>query len=301
MKSYGFSWYSTHHDVVLEKLRSSAMRVSEFGSDYTIKDERYDAVCDDVCAELLRRVRVLDLEQASEYTMRELISPVLIGALCLVDDYNDRKNETKVRLICEKVISGTSGHGPVDYVFSYLNVLFVIDEAKHNDIINGLYQNLMQQCNALESLADKVVGSAVVGDKRSRDFFDTYENLRNMSTYGITSTGKEWMFSRIEKDPTDGSKVIIHKSPTYYLLASATATNPTELSAMKTGVCSLLRRIVHMIVTQKAAVDSHPSLKDITLQSKINAEDTVTPAMARDVLEPDDGDAVQDENDCDEI
>jgi hypothetical protein len=97
--------------------------------------------------------------------MRELISPVLVRALCLVDHRNGKRNETKVRLICEKPISATSGHGRADYVLAYLNVYIVIGEAKHKELMEGPYHNLVQQCNALESLADKVLGSAVVGEK----------------------------------------------------------------------------------------------------------------------------------------
>jgi hypothetical protein len=45
--------------------------------------------------------------------MRELISPVLSGALSLVDFQNNHRLE-RVKLICEKQISGSSGQGPVD-------------------------------------------------------------------------------------------------------------------------------------------------------------------------------------------
>lgn len=283
MKSQGFSWYAKHSVVALEKVNSSAMRVSEFASDSTISDDKYDVACASVCAELLRRARILDLEQSSEYTMRELISPVLIGALCLVDDTNGGKEESRVRLICEKIISGSSGHGPVDYVLSYLNVYIVIGEAKHKELLEGLYQNLVQQCNALESLADKLLGSSVVGEKRSRAFLDTCADLRGLGTHGITSTGKEWMLSRTERDPSDSSKVVIYKSPTYALTVSSTAT-AAEHAAMKSQVNVLLRKIVHMIFSQKAAVEAHPRLKDITLQTKIDAEELITQEMARDVL-----------------
>ena len=63
-----------------------------------------EEACEDVCAQLLHRVRVLDLEQSSENTMP--ISPVLICALCLLNEQSGRMNGTKVRLICDKLISG---------------------------------------------------------------------------------------------------------------------------------------------------------------------------------------------------
>lgn len=295
IKSHGYSWYAKHHDIALEKIQGSVMRDSEFASDSTIPDARYDAACEEVCAELHRRIRVLDLEQSSEYTMRELISPVLIGALCLVDDDNNGGNERRVRLICEKLISGTSGHGPVDYVLSYLNVYIVVGEAKHKELLEGLYQNLVQQRNAMESLADKMLGSSTVGEKRSRDFFDKLAALQDLGTCGITSTGKEWMFSRTERHPTDSSKTIVHKSPSYALTASPTSTDPTQLAALRTQVCVLLRKIVHMIFTQKKAVNDHPMLKDITLQTKIDAEELSNQEMARFLQDVFSEDAVQDE------
>ena len=300
MRSHGFSWYAKHHDDAIEKVHSSALliRYSKFGLDHTITDAEYDAAAELVCTELLRRVRVLDLQQSSECTMRELISPVLVQALCLVDDHNGGRNETKVRLICDKLISGTSGHGPVDYVLSYLNVYIVIGEAKQRDLLKGLYQNLVQQCNALDSLADKVLGNAVVGVKRSRDFTTTLADLRGMGTCGITSTGKEWLFSRTERNPSsNSSRTIIRKSETFALTVSSTATDPTRLAVMLPQVRVLLRMIVHMIVTQKAAVDRYPELKDSTLQTRIDAEESATQEMARDVLELHDSNDDHDSND----
>jgi Na+-transporting NADH:ubiquinone oxidoreductase subunit NqrA len=101
----------------------------------------YDNAVNALCGELFDRIRVLDLKQSSEYTMRELISPVLVRAFCLVDDLSDHANETKVRLVCDKLFSGSSGHGPIDYVMSYLHALNVIGEAKHKDLLDWLYQN----------------------------------------------------------------------------------------------------------------------------------------------------------------
>jgi hypothetical protein len=227
--------------------------------------------------------------------MRELISPVLIGALCLVDDHNRREDKSKVRLICEKLISGISGHGPVDYVLSYLHVYIVINEAKHPTILDGLFQNLVQQCNALEYLADNILDSSLVGSKRSRDFLDTYADLRNLQTFGITSTGKEWIFFRTEKDPSDSSKVISTRSPRH----SLTVTPDFKRATLESQVHTLLRLIVHMILTHKAAVDDYSALKDKRLEEKIKNNEKESEEMARSVLELDDEDSDLHERDSD--
>jgi hypothetical protein len=285
INSYGFSWYAKHPDAALECVKSSEVKQSTFNQDHTIADAAYAAAVDFVCPELLRRARVLDLVQSSEYTMRELISPILVGALCLVDDHNNNDDETKVRLICEKLISGTSGHGPVDYVLSYMNVYIVIGEAKHKQILEGLYQNLVQQRSALDSLADKMVGSAVVGCKRSRDFSQALNNLRDLITCGIISTGTEWMFSKTVRDPVNSSKVIAHKSGCYPLSLSPLATDPAHIAVLKVEVEVLLRMIVSMILTQKEAVDNHTGLKEVTMQTRLDAEESTMQAVARAVLD----------------
>ena len=282
MKSHGYSWYATHRDEALDRIRSSNLLITEetFARDESIiSDQQYNTAADVLCSDLFDRVRVLDLEQSTEYTMRELISPVLIRALCLVDDYNERANTTKVRLICEKVISGSSGHGPVDYVMSYLHVLIVIGEAKHKDLIAGFYQNLVQQQNALDSLADKIVGSATVGSKRSHKFVEVLSSLRGLGTYGITSTGKEWIFSRTVPDPSDATRVKVFKSQSYALFASATATAEEKL-AMKSQVIVLLRIIVGMIFNQKAAIDGNHVINNNELQTKIDAEEGIAQEIA---------------------
>lgn len=76
--------------------------------DERISDQHHTAAVD---------VLFSDLEQSSEYTMRrELVSPALIRALRLVVDHNQQcTKETKVCLICDKVVSGSSGLGPVAY------------------------------------------------------------------------------------------------------------------------------------------------------------------------------------------
>ena len=292
MKSQGFSWYAKHHDIALSSVHSSELLISEetFVLDERIAEHEYDTAVDVLCSDLMDRIRVLDLEQSSEYSMRELISPVLVRALCLVDDFNRHTQDTKVRLICEKLVSGSSGHGPIDYVMSYLNVLIVIGEAKHKDLLDGLYQNLVQQYNALEFLADKIVGSSTVGSKRSHDFVQVMSSLQNLGTYGITSTGEKWMFSRTEPDSRDASRVKIFKSQIYALTVSPSASSSEEKLAMKTQVRVLLRVIVGMIFKQKTAVDDHETLKNRDIQTKIDAQERNSQIIAADALGIDESD-----------
>ena len=272
-KAKGFSWYANNPQIALEVIHCSPFQVHEidFPLDSEISDEIYAEAISTLSNDLLDRIRVLDLAQASEYTMRELISPVLVRALCLVDSHRTQKTGKKtgldrVRLICDKQVSGSSGHGPIDYVMSYLNVLIVLGEAKHGDLYGGLHQNLVQQYNALEFLADIIVGSGVVGSKRSAAFLDTMVQLRGLGTYGITSTGKEWIFSRLLPSKTDPSKTVVFRSPIFSLLISASYSD-LEIPVMKSQLGTLLRTIVSMIFSQKKSVDDFDFFKTDYIQS----------------------------------
>ena len=155
-KCFEFSDCASNPDFVEELLDCIIRDSIEFASDETIPLEKYQKEATVVCAELLRRRKFLDLRQASESSMRELISPVLLGALSLVESQNADSSGT-VKLICAKQIYGSSGNGPVDCVLSYKSVHIVVGEAKRGDLGAGFYQNLVQQLSALESLADKIL------------------------------------------------------------------------------------------------------------------------------------------------
>jgi hypothetical protein len=101
--------------------------------------EKYHEETVVVREELPRRFKLLDLRQASEYTMREVISPVLYGALSLVDFQNDNPVERSVQLICEKQTNQWYFWScPVDCItvcMSNKSVHIVIGEAKKQDLL----------------------------------------------------------------------------------------------------------------------------------------------------------------------
>jgi hypothetical protein len=255
-KCIGFSDYLSKSDLVKELLNCRSFHRSKFYFDETISADKYQAESVVVREELLRRFKLLDLRQASEYTMRELISPILYGALSLVDIQNDNPLE-RVQLICEKQISGNSGHGPVDYIMSYRSVYIVIGEAKKNDLDGGVIQNVMQQWNFLESLADKILPSTLSGKKRKVEFDTELRNLKQLGTFGITSTGSSWIFSRLE-NASEGSvdSVIVHESDVYDL-SLFQEIDVEKRTIIDRQVEALLRIIVHMIKTQKRILSSN--------------------------------------------
>jgi hypothetical protein len=94
--------------------------------------------------EVLRRVLALDLEQSCEYTMREVISPILIAAVHVM--------QHSVKLVCEKEIEGTVAKGPVDYVFIYESFDIVLTEAKKFKLDKGNFYASNLVCSAINGV-----------------------------------------------------------------------------------------------------------------------------------------------------
>ena len=94
--------------------------------------------------DLQRRIVYFDQAETSEYTMREFISPILLGALAIYDALNPKKDDL-LQLVCEKKVSGEIGTGPVDYVVTYRKMNIVLTEAKREKILSGIQQNIRQQ------------------------------------------------------------------------------------------------------------------------------------------------------------
>jgi hypothetical protein len=255
-KCIGFSDYTSKTDLVEELLGCREFSKARFNFDHTIPDEKYLEETAVVREELLRRMKLLDLDQAYGSTMRELILPVLYGALSLVDFQNNNPSE-RVKLICEKQISGSSGQGPVDYILAYKSVYIVIGEGKKQDLDEGLNQNVMQQWSFLESLADKILPSTLSGRKRKVEFGTEFDKLKRLGSFGITSTGFGWVFSRVQSAPEGFSHpVIVSRSDTYYLSLCHQEITPVLSTVIGKQVESLLRIIVHMILTQKEILSS---------------------------------------------
>lgn len=253
-----FSHYGTHHQDALNILHIGLVEEINdlFQPDQTISDHLYDAEAARVYDEVMRRFRCYNMIQATEYTMREFISPVLIGALCLTSANNAVSNkDTEVQIVAEKIINGSSGIGPVDYVMSYKSYYIVVGEAKSHNIIDGVYQNLVQQYSALETIANVKVGG-IFGTERKRKLNEFVGELEFLGTYGIVSTGWKWVFTRVQKD--HNGHVRAFHSAEYSITSPKPDYSETALLSIKAQIRALLQVIVHIILSQKQIVDNSP-------------------------------------------
>ena len=169
----------------------------------------FNTILSRVTEDIMYRNEVIDRNLASEYTMREFIGPILVGALRLVLIFLKKTgNSGRLSLICEKIIVGLHAHGPVDYVvvFDYLDI--ILTEAKKLEILQGVIQNLLQQRASQEFLTNVLLDFEETGESRKRCFQHAFDEIASTATCGCATTGSEWIFTKIRYNNVSKQSVV---------------------------------------------------------------------------------------------
>ena len=198
-----------------------------------------------VVAELVKRINCISMDSASECTMREFISPVLIGALNVI-------KEKEITFRAEYKIEGWSGNGPVDYDFMYKEFHVCVAEAKKEAINDGIAQN----CGQIMASRD-VYDISLATEKKRKRSFEPDGRTAALKSIGIVSTGTEWVFLQYFHD--DGSWKFCRSNTMQYLLDSK------DRDTLKKGVGAVLRRLVYILRSQIEDVDNFVSPKKAKL------------------------------------
>ncbi len=261
--SKGFSKFHDEEEVL--SYIGAMMSSSNYFSSH-VGDPDFPTICSDVIAnenlssavetiwnELQLRREVIELQHATEYSMREFISPILISCVKLMIDHLKEKQFTeKLVLSCEKKILGNVYFGPVDYsvVFDCLDI--VLTEAKRgsSELKNGILQNILQQRSAKEFLAKVVIDPSLTGSERKRVYEETFLSLVPIPSYGIVSDGSNWIFTKTIYDTTS-KKTIIIQSSSYNILPELT----------KDNIKTLISRILGIIHVQLAVIEENAVYK----------------------------------------
>mmetsp|Transcript_15553 Transcript_15553/g.14084 ORF Transcript_15553/g.14084 Transcript_15553/m.14084 type:complete len:369 (-) Transcript_15553:91-1197(-) len=230
-----FSSFKKVKDVQdLAKIKATIKDNKQFPKDANILSSSIDIMVDTVYNELRRRLVAYDISGASEYTMREFISPILVGAIVLL-------GELSIKMTAEKTITGKFANGPVDYDIFYRDFHICIDEAKKLEIEYGIAQNIAQ------IVTSRDVFIFEESKKRSHGVAFTDSDINAIPSSGIISTGNEWIFS---KYVYENEQWKLYLSKTYNLTL-----DEDEDEHMKTQIKELLLVIVSILSRQKAKVD----------------------------------------------
>jgi hypothetical protein len=186
--------------------------------------------------------------------MREFISPVLVGGILL--------GGGGLKLVSEKRIQGGWGSGPVDYVAVYKHFDIILTEAKKEDVVGGIRQNIAQQVAGREHFARTTVLSESGGaTDLKRKYDDILSDIEDVPSCGIVTTGDEWIFLSYTHK-AEGYRLV--KSVTYPLSICSIATEDLRRSQLQ----CLLLKIGGVLRRQMDAVDYFHTKKQGELKRK---------------------------------
>ncbi len=134
----------------------------------------------------------------------------------------------------------------------------VLTEAKKLDIVSGINQNLLQQHASLEFLSDLFTSKTNLGKRRREEFEEIYKDLKSVSTAGIITTGKQWIFIKIVSN--NGSRKVYRSNELSLNLNSNDITIPVssnsstslsvQLRSFTQQVTKLMKVISQLILDQ---------------------------------------------------
>jgi hypothetical protein len=220
----GFSSYKTKIGKVVDiaQIREIQTDDSPFpreDKDITAIVETVDIIFDDI----RRKLDVFDMGKASECTMREFISPVLVGTMKML-------NHALVKMSAERKIKGRYGQGPLDYDILYHQFHICIAEAKRENMDEGLAQNIIQ----LVSSRDEFILS------KKRQHEDT-TNIIHIPSCGIVTCGNKWAFTRYEYH--DGQWNLLKSNEHYLNLEIFSEFDSTRKEEIKVLVLIILKML----------------------------------------------------------
>jgi hypothetical protein len=241
--------------------------------------------------ELLRRARSINLEEASEYTKREFISPFLIAAICICN-----LECRLVSMICEKPVVGKHGRGPIDYAILFKRIFILLTEAKNTDLEGGQSQNIVQQESCRESLANAYVSPNMIGASRKRKYDEIYNVVRAIPTFGIVTTARQWRFTQVDHSK---EMAVVKKSSTFDLLLDPKP-ETAQLTTQLQNITEILCRIVGILKLQMKHVlenDQVQSLMDSMDARTVHSIESTFDSLAKEMEDEEDDEDKNSQND----
>jgi len=171
--------------------------------------------------------------------MREFIVPILIGSIRLLGPF------CEIKIKSDHYIAGSRGYGPVDLDILFHMYHIVVCEAKNGkNIIDVIPQN------GAQLVACREIYQRAISKKRKRNKAELSSELDKLKSYGIVSTGRDWVFICYYKD--DEGNWLLEKSIPIHLPLYPI---PEERYGLKERITKLLAIVAGILLSQKSAVE----------------------------------------------
>eukprot|EP01031_Cornospumella_fuschlensis_P029200 gene29200-35245_t len=190
------------------------------------------------------------VNKTCEASVREHVSPVLSLAALIAGD---------IKMRAEQRITGLRGSGPLDYLFLYKRFPITITEVKDEDLMGGVAQNDAQLVAGRQVYKYELqihFPDELREQSKKRKYLEI--DISSIPSFGIVSSGRDWMFQRLVEGKTEGERTTIYKSQIscINLITGDRATIEKEMLVV-------VRKLVWILTQQKDAVDSHQVAKRV--------------------------------------
>ena len=185
------------------------------------------------------------INKTCEASVREHVSPVLSLAAIIAED---------IMMRAEQKVFGLRGNGPLDYLFLYKKFPITMTEVKDEEIEKGVAQNDAQLVAGRQEykfhLQNHIPEFKELSKKRKYLEID----ITSIPSFGIVSTGRDWMFQRLQEGP----QTTIYKSKV--ICINLISGNENEI---ENEMLEVVRHIVFILKRQKEAVNQHSDAKRV--------------------------------------
>jgi hypothetical protein len=254
---------------------SSVFPPADFSSSIPTEiQNKINLEADIVQLELQRMASVVHLSlDANDYTKKEFISPVLVGAVRAVGGF---------QIFPEQIIVGQYGKGVVDYCLTHRHLNIVLTEVKEEELGLGLMQNLVQQVSSLQALANhlsfrvKDNASTKSGNERAnkkRKYDEMFDVLSKIPTFGIITNGEKWMVTKMVREEHSFKNMVSESSELKLIL---NAVNDSESSCQLVQIKCILQTLAAVLIEQKKVVEDSNELDGILRNGMVPSLQRIT-------------------------
>jgi hypothetical protein len=174
-----------------------------------------------------------------EDSVREYISTILTAVAGIA---------TQIDLSADREINGRRATGSLDYAMLYKNFEIPITEAKRDNLSTGVVQNIAQMIASRETYLFE-------NQDRKRKYMDIADQIAQVPSTGIVSTGKEWMLLRYFLHP---EPLLVH-SAVYLIPISEICTAETD-SELRRHVVVVIGKALNLL---KEVIDTNDFTKKL--------------------------------------
>eukprot|EP00878_Enallax_costatus_P028062 GHUV01030267.1.p1 GENE.GHUV01030267.1~~GHUV01030267.1.p1 ORF type:complete len:378 (+),score=76.25 GHUV01030267.1:239-1372(+) len=229
-----------------------------------VQELNYTEFIDKIKTELAMKASALgDFNSVVNISQRDIISPVLAGAVLLARAIGEGGDVERPMLKSEEPIVGAHAWGTVDYTITYRNVHIIVVEDRTGGVSVPWEQVVMVIAAARDAMLRKLEGHAIGFKKHCHS---EANDLQELPSYAIICSATVWRLLKYtppqQTDAGSRQASIVQSG-----VLGLSVDFDCETEELRSGLDGLLRRIAHMVLAHshqvQRAMERMPRLQQL--------------------------------------